>query len=728
MKTGTILFIIFLTYFSFFQTGKAQTIIDPSKGLILSNDFVELKFEPGRMGLESMIDLKTGYNHIRPAKGKHSLWEVVFGKGMQRGSITNNYQMCNFASVEKLSNGTQHAVLEWNNMRWWKENNAVNVRVTVDLPQNSGVAKWRIFVQNSSDYWGLWDVVFPKVNGFPEPGVYDIARPAFATGGLLLKKCKENTQGTFHGRYPSGGWPMQFMSFNDSTNAVYLATMDPDGRAKDFLVDASKGELELVHYPENMGIAGSGWPDYYPVAFGVYQGGWLQAAFRYRKWATSQKWAKLLSERNDIPESIKNLGLWVRDFWIWDSATGSPRQMDCPLIKAQKKMGVPVGIHWYFWHQSPFDNQYPYLLPPKPGFKERVKELVDKGFLVMPYINGRSADMNIPDWNEFSPHATYDEAGGLIMDTTRVSGRLVEMCPSQEFWQKKITTLTDSLVESYNCNGVYVDQVSAMRDELCFNKSHEHPLGGGKWWTDGNRELMRKIKYVAHRDGHQAVITSEGADEVFLDLVDGNLMWLEPTDREIPLINVVYSGYTIFFGSPCNYEKCSDQLFNFAQGQAFIFGRQNGWMNLGLFKSKYAHKAAYLKECSRYRVAAKNFLLYGRLLGPVLPTNNIPTFTDDGFGRWSQKHTATIPCAKATLWKSEDGHLGIFIANFVDKQVPFSISIDPKEYGLNSTKYTLIEITPNGKIPLHAVSGVVNLTELLKADAIKVIEIAPTAN
>ncbi len=727
MKNRLTLFLTLLTSLVIAGAIDAQTVVDPSRGLTLKNDYVEFKFAPGGMGLESMIDLKTGYNHIRPVKGKYLLWKIVFGKGLQRGSITNNYGPCNFASVKKSHDGTQHVVLEWDNMQWWKESNAVSVRVTIDLPQNSGVAKWRIFVQNNSGYWGLWDVEFPKVNGFPAPGEYDIARPAFSTGGLLIRNCRENVEGTFHGRYPSGGWPMQFMAFTHSTSSVFLATVDPNGMAKDFEADARKGELSVIHYPENMGIAGSEWPGYYPVEFGVYQGNWLQAALRYRRWAIHQKWAKPLSERHDIPPILKNLGLWVRDFWIWDSTKGTPEQMDVPLVNAQKEMGVPMGIQWYFWNQHKFDNLYPEFFPPKRGFAGRVKELVGKEFLVMPYINGRSADMNIPDWKDYAPHATFDQAGGFIMDTTGMSGRLVEMCPSQEFWQNKIAAAVDSLVSTYDCNGVYVDQVSAMRDELCFDPHHGHPLGGGRWWTDGNREMMRKIRYVAHLNGHDAVITSEGADEVFLDLVDGNLFWLGPTDREIPLINVVYSGYAIFFGSPCEYEKCNDQLFNFAEGQAFIFGIQNGWMDLGLFKPKYAAKVAYLRECGQYRVATKNFLVYGRLLGPVVPTNKIPTFTSDGFGRWKGKRTATVPDAKAMLWKSEDGHLGIFMANFVKKDVSFSISINPKEYGVNAEKYELVEITPQGKTPMQAVSGVAKLKVKLQPSSLKVIEIVPVS-
>jgi len=124
----------------------------------------------------------------------------------------------------------------------------------------------------------------------------------------------------------------------------------------------------------------------------------------------------------------------------------------------------------------------------------------------------------------------------------------------------------------------------------------------------------------------------------------------------------------------------------------------------------------------------KKFLLYGRLLGQVLPTNTVPTFTDDGFGLWKEKHTGTVPCAEAALWKSEDGHLGIFMANFVNERVPFSISIDPGVYGLKAAKYELTEITPHGKIPIREVSGLVKLNETLQPSGLKVIEIAPASN
>ena len=318
--------------------------------------------------------------------------------------------------------------MEWNDLRWWKENRALTVRVTVDLPADSGLAQWRISVDNKSDYWGLWTVAFPLVNGLPEAGKYDLAHPVFASGGQLLRAWS----GEIKARNPSGGFPMQFLALSRGRDSVYLATRDPSGYAKDFALDSGEKTLSIIHYAENMGVVGSDYPGYYPVEFGVYQGRWQEAALHYREWALQQKWVQAgkLSQRADFPEILKNLGVWILGDWVWEGAEGQPQQMDAPLLDAQKFLGVPIGLHWYNWHHMKFDNEYPHFLPPKPEFAERVRDLVDHGVLVMPYINGSSADFNIPDFDKFAPYAILDEAGGYRMRFYgETSGRLLSMCP-----------------------------------------------------------------------------------------------------------------------------------------------------------------------------------------------------------------------------------------------------------------------------------------------------------
>lgn len=670
------------------------------EGLVLANDHVRLEFEPGGMGLKAMTDLKTGRNHIAPAEGKRLLWEATLGRGTLTRAANNNYKPCTFARIEPLPGGGKRAVMEWNDLRWWLEDKALTVRVTVDLPPDSGIAQWRIFVENHSDYWGLTRVAFPLVNGFPAPGAYDVARPTFAEGGQLLRKWNERVTG----RHPSGGWPMQFCALSRGRDSVYLGTRDPDGRAKNFDIEPGK-QTSVIHHPENLSEAGSDWPDTYAVEFGVYQGSWVAAAHHYRKWALKQKWAGAgkLSQRR-VPALMKNAAFWVCESWLWKDppkgeapstnmaewvqdqnaakgAQADPKELNAPLVAAQELMGVPTAIHWYNWHQTRFDNLYPHFLPAKNGFRERVKELVARGILVMPYINGSSADMNIADWEKFAPHAIVDEAGGLRPHLySEAAGRLLGMCPSQLFWQGTIARLVERLVSEEGVNGVYVDQISAMEHEMCFNRTHGHPLGGGRYWVDGNRELLRKVKNVAERAGREVTITSEGADEVFLDLVDANLTWAQPSDWQIPVMQVVYSGYTLFFGSPCDYAQ-SDTFFRFGQGQALIDGRQNGWMNLRMFDGKHEEKVRYLKECARVRANYGKYLTYGQLLEPVESLDAVGEFTEDVFG-WNRKHRGAAPLAEGRLWRAEDGGLAVFFANYGDRKVTFRYRVEPAKFGL----------------------------------------------
>ena len=618
---------------------------DPAQGLVLANSQVRLEFEPSGMGLKAMVDLATGRNHIESVEGKHLLWQAVVGRGTLSRPVTNNYKPCNHARIENLAGGARRAVMEWNDLRWWLEDKALTVRVTVDLPPDSGIATWRIFVENHSDYWGLQSLVFPAVNGFPAAGAYDIARPVFASGGNLLRGWSE----TVRGRHPSGGWPMQFFSLHRQSDSVYLGTRDPDGRAKDFLTEPGK-QISVIHYPENLSEAGSNWPDWYPVEFGVFQGSWVEAARHYREWALKQKWAAAgpLSRRS-VPSLAANAAFWVCESWLWKDANATnitdwvhqkgagsdapadPHELNAPLLAAQDRMGVPTALHWYNWHETHFDNNYPHFLPAKKGFAERVKELVSRGILVMPYINGSSADMNIADWEKFAPYAIVDEAGGFRHHLySETAGRLLSMCPSQSFWQGTIAGVVERLVGELGVNGVYVDQISAMEHELCFQRGHGHPLGGGRYWADGNRELLRRVRNVAVRGGRSVTITSEGADEIFLDLVDANLTWAQPTDWEIPLMQVVYSGYTLFFGSPCDYQQ-SDRFFRYGQGQALIDGRQNGWMNLGLFDAKNERKVEFLKQCAQARVRYGKYLTYGQFVEPVLSVGRRAVVHGGGF-------------------------------------------------------------------------------------------------
>ncbi|HEX8983798.1 MAG TPA: hypothetical protein VF767_00135, partial [Bryobacteraceae bacterium] len=184
-----------------------------------------------------------------------------------------------------------------------------------------------------------------------------------------------------------------------------------------------------------------------------------------------------------------------------------------------------------------------------------------------------------------------------------------------------------------------------------------------------------------------------------LDLVDANLTWAPPSANEIPLMEVVYSGYTMFFGSPCDYRQ-SERFFRYAQGQALIDGRQNGWMDAGLFDGTHETKVRYLKDCVRTHAAYGRYLTYGRLLEAVEPLDPVPVFSEKIFG-WNRNEAGTVPAAEARLWQAEDGTRAIFFANYGDGRVNF--------------RYRLAGAGARG--------GSVERTELLEPASVKVLEL-----
>ncbi len=727
----------------------AQTRVDISRGFALENNQVRFAFEQENMGLSSMKDFSSGVEHINAVDGRHLLWEVVFAKGQQIYTITNNYKPCSYATVETLPDGSRRAVMEWNRMRWWEEDDAISVTVIVDLPKDEGIAQWRIFVENNSDFWGIWSVLFPIVNGFPESGKYDIARPAQGRGGEFIHNCVQKQRG----RYPGSEWPIQMVSFDNGGNSVYLATMDTEARAKDFVLEPVKGinslrypviyygrrhrrfdpepgeRIYIEHYTDDMGIQGSDYPDHYPIAFGVHKGGWTKAARIYRSWAIKQKWTGkgTLSNRIDLPASAVNLGLWINDDMGWNPETGSQRQGNKELLAAAKEMNVPMALHWRNYYTKGSDLLDPAQYNAPEGFVERIKILGEQNIIVIPYMDGTGVQLNQGDFDKFEAHAVKDEAGGFRFYPNSTGERqLVAMCASQAQWQDLMEKKLDHIQEKYGVAGIFIGQVSGLAHENCFDTSHLHPLGGGSHWTDGSRELLVKLKNVALKNGRNSMVTTDGANEVLLDCLDATLLSAHPSGSEIPMLQMIYSGYAIFFGSVCDYSQSND-YFRYAQGQAFIDGRQNGWMDLGLFNPEYKEKVAYLKQCATYRTKIPEYLVYGQLLDPVFPVQSIERFSENvcESGSSGEVSSAILPAAEARLWKSEEGNLAVLFANYVDKEIRFSYRIDPGDYGLPQGTWKIRETGTASSKNSGEFTTILNRTEILEPGTIKVIELIP---
>ena len=57
----------------------------------------------------------------------------------------------------------------------------------------------------------------------------------------------------------------------------------------------------------------------------------------------------------------------------------------------------------------------------------------------------------------------------------------------------------------------------------------------------------------------------------------------------------------------------------------------------------------------------------------------------------------TLPSVQGAIWRAEDGTLGIFLVNYLEKENTVEFQIDPARYGLDgSAKLTITRIRPEG--------------------------------
>ena len=322
------------------------------------------------------------------------------------------------------------------------------------------------------------------------------------------------------------------------------------------------------------------------------------------------------------------------------------------MDRAFAKATVPTGVHWYNWHQIPFDNSYPEYFPEKPGMKEVVSWMKSKGVLVMPYINARLWDQDIPSFSNAVPAACKKEDGRSFYVERYGSGRnLVPMCPVTKLWRDRVGSICERLINEIGVNAIYLDQVAAAHPAACHDRTHGHPLGGGAYWTEGYRELMKPIRDLAVRKGGVA-LTTECTAEPYTDSFDAYLAWFARSAEDIPFLPAVYSGYTVYFSSP---QDSHDSLDSFCamQGRDFLWGCQLGWNPPWILDTAHEGHRAFTVRLCRERLAHKQFFLEGELMGELPTPPGFPTVEVN----WHRKPSVScrMPAVMGTVWRDAEG-------------------------------------------------------------------------
>jgi len=587
-------------------------------------------------------------------------------------------------------------------LRWQKSKiSGLEVIACATLDDEANAVCWKLQVNNDNPQWSTWRVVFPQVSVAElsaEASVFFPRAPGEVQQGLWQKEfCHQ-------GLYPEPWTTMQFMAAYDEKLGIgiYLAIHDPLASAKDISVESRPEEGSVIftfdNPAEEMGVAGNRFNLSGEAVWKLLRGDWFDAAMIYKDWLRREaRWLPTLT-----PEGRSDTPQWMRELPVWAITSGDREQVVGQVKEFADYMGVPIGFHWYNWHQIPFDNDYPHYFPVKDGFAEGVRELQEAGIFVMPYINGRLWDTHDKGSQDYQftsvalPAATKDENGQPYIesygskeeDGSPVS--LAVMCPATALWQNYVRDICLRLFNEYNVDAIYIDQVAAMSPKLCLDKSHGHPLGGGHWWVEGYWQMLQSIR-EAMPEGR--MLTTECNSEPFARWFDGYLAWNWQHDGQVPAFPAIYGSFLQMFGRAYRGGETKDLALRMKAGQQLVFGEQIGWIDPNVVHEK--ENAAFLRQIVRLRWQLRRYFYAGEMCRPPKVEADIPKVRADW--QWSGEWWVTIDAVLTGVWRSlTENKLVLICVNVGDESVCGQFDFDGRQYGINAEQVHVTVITPQG--------------------------------
>lgn len=575
--------------------------------------------------------------------------------------------------------------------------------------ETNDAIRWTLEVRNAGENWSIRSVRFPRM----------VLLEPDADGWLVYPKAAGVAeQGAwrravdFGGRYPSGWVTMQFVAAypHDNRSGLYIGVHDPFGGTKELQL-RSRPRERLVDYTveqwaEGMGTPGNTFQTSGEVVWRLFDGDWFDAARIYRDWVRREaRWFPELG-----PDGRQDTPPWMRELPIWALGGGAPGDCVESVRKFAEYFGVPVGFHWYNWHQIPFDNDYPHYFPTKDGFAEGVRDLQSHGVHVMPYINGRLWDTRDRGMEDFEftlkakPAVSKDEKGEPYVETYNSKEedgspvRLGVMCPSTPLWQNTVREIVLRLFSECGVHGVYIDQIAAAAPTLCFDPSHGHPLGGGHWWTESYWHLLNALRRSMPRD---RMITTECNAEPFIRWFDGYLTWHWQYPDQVPLFPAVYGGSVQMFGRyyggtgsgllPSEEAgRNRDTALRMRAAQQLVFGEQLGWINPGVLQEE--NNAAFLKKLVTLRAETARYFYAGEMARPPRVLGEIPKLRADW--QWGGTMWVTTDAVFRGCWAlPRENRLLVLAVNAAEQSVPVRIEIDAARWGLPDRPLSVRRLT-----------------------------------
>jgi len=452
--------------------------------------------------------------------------------------------------------------------------------------------------------------------------------------------------------FTTDAFEFQCFGWVEGEHGLYLDTRDAEGWVKQWCFSPA-GERQLriratcvapVH-----AVPASGFTLPYRISLGGFSCDWYDLGRIYRRWALERPWAAR------GPEQRRDSYFADIACWLWNR--GHSSRVAPPSRELARRIGAPVALDWYWWHQHGYDTEYPDYFPPREGaeaFMQAVTDLQAADVRVQVYTNGVTCDMDGGSWEPVGPRATVVLEDGQFQSfafNTFTKHRLAYACGASEEWRDVMVEVV-AKARALGLDGLYLDMIGATGGyQACYSREHGHAPGGGCYGTEGFRALFQRVR--AEHPGF--ALSTECTRENYMDLVEGYILLCTSAERWgwrekygcpaelVPLYPSIYHGRSVCFGNyafldgippfddlwPPEFrpdpaaEKdwhalCPDQ-FAFELARTVAFGCQPMVCNLTqaqLDDAALRGDVAFLVETAQFYYRHREHLLWGEMLPP----------------------------------------------------------------------------------------------------------------
>ena len=672
--------------------------------------------------------------------------------------------------------------LEWKGLDVRENKDALDVEVTVRLRAGDPFSYWRIHVRNRSTRYGIERVRFPVLPLAPIGAAKDNVFIHPTGRGCLVEDPFGQATG-FGRHYNSRGafyphnFNMQFQALynQESGTGIFVATRDPAPNLINIQIANTPSEIAWRpgHFPPNITFSAEDYALPYDVVAGPFRGDWFDACTMYREWAVKQSWCRKgpLSKRADVPTWYKEAPL-IFYTTLSDSAEGTHSAEENLALAAEhfrellNWAGVKLPLNFYTWHDYdprqtvsnlPFNSRrmvnapgrwmnmpstyeaygnYP-KVPAMPGFSTTCRSLREQGGMVCPYIALEIFDQgpteNAPYAAEAKPHITRDLYGAL---RTWSGLRQWQPCSQTPWWRERLKETCVQMLQNENVGGFYLDVMQGCALP-CYWTPHGHSAAGGDAMTAGMHGLCEVIYDAIKARDPEAITTGENTAENMIDVTDGILGNTLAPENTVPIFAAVYQDYIPRYG--LEMSAGHNNAFFMQSASLFLEGAQVGRFrlrprssSLSLHKPGQKELFDFLSLVVGYykQDTAKKFLTYGRLMRPLtfLEPTPMPMLSFDLKGYAYNHGRVELPALMSGVFRSEDGDLGIFVANTGDEDLAYQADIDPARYGLpTDAVFDVDTFSPDSATQnvLREAKGVVPLEGSLPAHRLTMFRLKP---